>query len=47
LPRLLGHSSLDVTKGYCALAESDVARAHRAASPVDNPNLGKAARVPD
>ncbi len=36
LQRLLGHSSLDMTRRYCELADVDVKRAHMSASPVDN-----------
>lgn len=41
LQRLLGHSSLEMTRHYCELADIDVKRAHLIASPVDNLNLGK------
>ena len=41
LQRLLGHSSLEMTRHYCELADVDVKRAHTIASPVDNLNLGK------
>jgi len=41
LQRLLGHSSLEMTRHYCELADVDVKRAHSIASPVDNLNLGK------
>jgi len=41
LQRLLGHSSLEMTRHYCELADVDVKRAHSIASPVDNLNLGR------
>jgi len=42
LQRLLGHSSLEMTRHYCELADTDIKRAHSLASPVDN--LGIAIR---
>jgi site-specific recombinase XerD len=39
LQRMLGHSSLEMTRRYCELADVDVKRAHMTASPVDNLEL--------
>lgn len=39
LQRLLGHSTLAMTRHYCELADVDVKRAHTTASPVDNLQL--------
>ena len=36
LQRMLGHSSLEMTRHYCQVADVDVKRAHITASPVDN-----------
>ena len=40
LQRLLGHTTLEMTRHYCELADVDVKRAHMTASPVDNLDLG-------
>jgi len=39
LQQMTGHSSLEVLRGYVALAESDLKSAHQKYSPVDNLNL--------
>jgi site-specific recombinase XerD len=36
LQKMLGHTSLEMTRRYCELADVDVKRAHLTASPVDN-----------
>ena len=36
LQKILGHSSLEMTRRYCELADVDMKRAHAIASPVDN-----------
>ena len=44
LQRLLGHTSLEMTRHYCELADVDVKKAHLTASPVDNMDLVKRKR---
>jgi site-specific recombinase XerD len=39
LQRMLGHASLEMTRRYCELADTDVKQAHMTASPVDNLDL--------
>jgi site-specific recombinase XerD len=39
LQRILGHSSLEMTRRYCAVTDIDVKRIHTTASPVDNLTL--------
>ena len=40
LQKILGHSSLEMTRRYCELANVDVKKVHATASPVDNLKLG-------
>lgn len=39
LQKILGHSSLEMTRRYCELANVDITKAHAIASPVDNLTL--------
>jgi hypothetical protein len=41
LQRLLGHTTLEMTRHYCEIADVDVKRAHQTASPVDNLELDR------
>lgn len=41
LQRILGHSSLEMTRRYCELADTDIKEAHAIASPVDNLKIGR------
>ncbi|OGO32918.1 MAG: hypothetical protein A2Z29_01630 [Chloroflexi bacterium RBG_16_56_11] len=45
LQRLLGHASLEMTRRYCQLADTDVKRTHSMASPVDNLDYSSAGVV--
>ena len=45
LQRILGHSSLEVLRGYVNLAQSDISRVHQRNSPADN--LGFTIRKPN
>ena len=40
LQKILGHSSLEMTRRYCELANVDIKKAHAIASPVDNLAMG-------
>jgi len=39
LQRILGHSQLEVLRGYINLAQSDISRVHARHSPADNLDL--------
>ena len=41
LQKILGHSSLEMTRRYCELANVDIKKAHAIASPVDNLAIGR------
>jgi site-specific recombinase XerD len=45
LQRILGHASLEMTRRYCELADTDVKKAHSLASPVDNLDFTSVRRV--
>ncbi len=52
LQRILGHSQLEVLRGYINLAQSDISRVHQRNSPADNLDLkaarqGSRKRIPD
>ena len=36
LQKLLGHSSLEMTRRYCLLSDGDLKKMHKKASPADN-----------
>ncbi|MFC2058389.1 tyrosine-type recombinase/integrase [Chloroflexota bacterium] len=46
LQRMLGHASLEMTRRYCELADTDVKKAHITASPVDNLKLPSGSNNP-
>jgi integrase/recombinase XerD len=45
LQKILGHSSLEMTRRYCELADVDMRRAHAIASPVDNLKMAKKSAI--